>query len=127
MAVVMLEKLGCRVDVASNGHEAVGSADRSPYDLILMDCHMPEMDGYAATAVIRQREARTERHTPIIAMTANAMEGDRDRCLAVGMDDDLTKPVQAEDLTEIVQRWCPLPTPASSNPGCHLPKLGFPC
>src|SRR2546425_6869532 len=87
VAARMLEKLGCRVDVVANGLEAVAACRRIPYDCIFMDCQMPELDGYAATAVIRQQDATTGQHTPIIAMTANAMQGDRDRCVAAGMDD----------------------------------------
>jgi two-component system sensor histidine kinase/response regulator len=76
-----------------------------PYDAVFMDCQMPEMDGYAATAVIRTREAQTGSHVPIIAMTANVMPGDREQCLAAGMDDYVRKPVQAADLVTMLQQW----------------------
>jgi HPt (histidine-containing phosphotransfer) domain-containing protein len=90
---------------------------------------MPEMDGYAATTVIRQRDARSGRHTPIIAMTANALQGDRERCLAAGMDDYISKPVQARDLLMMLQKWLrpqegtPAPAPASEPPGEAVPPL----
>jgi len=105
VAVRMLEKFGCRVDVVTNGLEAVEAAGRIAYHCIFMDCQMPEMDGYEAATAIRQHEAQTGTHVPIIAMTANAMEGDRDRCLAAGMDDYVAKPVQPPTLRETLERW----------------------
>jgi CheY-like chemotaxis protein len=105
VVVRMLEKLGCRVDVVADGHEAVAALDPIAYDLVFMDCQMPELDGFAATAAIRAREAQIGGHVPIIAMTANTMQGDRERCLAAGMDDYVSKPAKAEDLTAILRRW----------------------
>ncbi|MCP9451922.1 MAG: response regulator, partial [Nitrospira sp.] len=104
VAVKMLEKLGCRVDVAGNGKEAVEAMERIRYTLVFMDCQMPEMDGFEATRIIREREGAA-RHTPIIAMTANAMAEDRERCLRAGMDDFLSKPVTAQTLTAVLNRW----------------------
>ena len=100
----LLGKLGCRVDVAANGREAVDMAIQSPDDLIFMDCQMPEMDGYEATGALRRREGAT-RHTPIIAMTAGAMAGDREVCLDAGMDDYLSKPVRGERLREMLCKY----------------------
>jgi PAS domain S-box-containing protein len=105
LAARMLEKLGCRVDVVANGLEAIAACRRIAYDCIFMDCHMPELDGYEATAVIRQQEAATGQHTPIIAMTANAMQGDRERCVAAGMDDYLSKPIQPAAVETVLQHW----------------------
>ena len=117
----LLEKLGLAVDAVANGREAVDAVSKKNYGLILMDCQMPEMDGFEATAVIRNRE-RNNRHTPICALTANAMEGDRERCLAAGMDDYIAKPVSVEKLQEAIDRWIrragnPAAQPASGVAG----------
>ena len=101
----MLEKRGCRVDVVANGLEAVEAVTRIAYDCVFMDCQMPEMDGYVATSMIRQREALTGAHMPIIAMTANTMERDREQCLAAGMDDYISKPVEPHELAAAIQKW----------------------
>ena len=109
----MLEKRGCRVDVVANGLEAVEAVTRITYDCVFMDCQMPEMDGYVATSMIRQREALTGAHIPIIAMTANAMQGDRERCLAAGMAEYISKPVEPHEVAAALQRWSLL---AAGNP-----------
>ncbi len=106
VAVRMLERLGVRAEVAANGREAVDLCAATPYDLIFMDCHMPEMDGYAATAEIRGQTAGGRR-IPIVAMTAEAMEGCRENCLASGMDDYIAKPVRPEHLIDALRRWIP--------------------
>lgn len=103
IAVRLLQKLGCVVDCARDGESAVSLCDRRNYDAILMDCQMPGMDGYEATKVIRGRE--TNARTPIIALTANAMAGDRERCLGSGMDDYLVKPLRDNELAETLSRW----------------------
>ena len=108
MAVRLLEKIGCVVDVAVNGLEAVERVEQSTYDLVFMDCQMPEMDGYEATAEIRRHE-NGSKHIPIIAMTAHAMQGDREKCLRAGMDDYIPKPIKKETLTEIIQKWAVRP------------------
>ncbi len=110
VAVRMFERLGHRVDVAANGLEAVEALSRIAYDLVFMDCQMPEMDGFEATREIRRREqsvSPARRRTPIIAMTANAMQGDREVCLQAGMDDYVSKPVTSEVLAAVFERWRP--------------------
>lgn len=107
----MLEKLGYHADVAANGRAVLEALERTSYDLILMDCQMPEMDGYEATAAIRAREVHTGLHIPIVAMTANAMQGDSEQCLQAGMDDYTSKPIQRDILIALIQRWT---TPDSS-------------
>jgi CheY-like chemotaxis protein/nitrogen-specific signal transduction histidine kinase len=111
----MLRRFGCEVDIAENGRLGVEAAFSRRYDLVLMDCQMPEMDGFEATATIRAREMQaageqsisgsTPRRLPIVALTANAMSGDRERCLAAGMDDYLSKPYNRQQLAELVGRW----------------------
>jgi PAS domain S-box-containing protein len=141
-----LEKLGCRVDIAGSGREAVEALARQPYDLVFMDCQMPEMDGFEATHVIRSAERGTlndeqgegeglsdvqhsalsvhrSRRVPIIAMTANAMGSDRDKCLAAGMDEYLAKPITFEALRKVLHRWLPYDSfgdAPSSKPEGHL-------
>jgi signal transduction histidine kinase/DNA-binding response OmpR family regulator/HPt (histidine-containing phosphotransfer) domain-containing protein/PAS domain-containing protein len=136
LAARMMEKLGYHPHVAGNGQEALAALAKDDYSLILMDCQMPVLDGFEATRIIREREAslgrpaspsqrgeqdtpdeaqdtqekrRTE-HIPIIAVTANAMQGDRTRCLAAGMDDYIAKPIQLELLRKVLKRWAPPPT-----------------
>ena len=101
----MLSKIGCVVDVATDGQEAVQAARTTTYDVIFMDCQMPTMDGFAATRAIRELEEEMGGRVPIVALTANAMKGDREKCLAAGMDDYLSKPVKRSDLEKMVQRW----------------------
>ncbi len=125
LAVHMVERLGYRADVVSNGQEAFEAVMRQPYDLVLMDCQMPDLDGYQATKKIRSREASPVKHEssdkirdlnnellgrfriPIIAMTANAMQGDREKCLEVGMDDYLAKPIKFDLLAQALNAWLP--------------------
>jgi len=106
IAGAMLEKLGLAVTVAADGEEALALLGRQAFDAVLMDCQMPVLDGYAATAAWREIEAREGRpRTPIIALTAHAMEGDREKCLAAGMDDYLAKPVKKEALAAMLEKW----------------------
>jgi CheY-like chemotaxis protein len=105
VAAKILEKLGYRVELAENGKEALAACARRRYDAVLMDGQMPGMDGYEATRRIRERETRGGRRVPIIAMTASAMKGDREKCLEAGMDDYLTKPVTPETVEAVLRKW----------------------
>jgi CheY-like chemotaxis protein/HPt (histidine-containing phosphotransfer) domain-containing protein len=105
----MLTFTGCRVDMVCDGRQALAALAGKHYDMVFMDCQMPEMDGYEATRAIRSREAAagSESHIPVVALTAHAMEGDRNRCLAAGMDDYLTKPFSLEKIQEMLAKWLP--------------------
>lgn len=120
VAVAMLERLGHRVEVAGNGHEAVEAVERFAYDLVLMDVQMPELDGYEATRRIRALPQRAAR-LPIIAMTANALKGDAEKCLAAGMDDYLAKPVSSDALTAMLRKWAGRQQTATAGGGTSPP------
>jgi PAS domain S-box-containing protein len=113
VALRMLARIGCRADVVANGQEAVDAVQRVPYDIVFMDCNMPELDGFAATAAIRASEGK-KHHTVIIAMTANALKGDREKCLSSGMDDYVSKPVSQKELAVVVGRWSAPQQPAGT-------------
>lgn len=118
----LLKKMGAvQLDTAANGLEALECMDKAAYDLVLLDCQMPELDGYAVTARIRERERHTGQHLPIVAMTANAMVGDREKCLKAGMDDYISKPIAPNALADILQRW--LPDDAASSEVVQAPPL----
>lgn len=114
-----LSELDIPYDTVKNGKEALDAVLSNEYGLVLMDCQMPEMDGFAATAAIRKKETRAGRRTPIIAVTAHAMEGDRERCIAAGMDDYLSKPIKPSHLRKIIEHWMPQGGAFSGN------KLAF--
>jgi CheY-like chemotaxis protein/HPt (histidine-containing phosphotransfer) domain-containing protein len=109
VAAAMLRIFGCRVDLASNGREAVEAVSKKSYDLVFMDCQMPVLDGYQATAAIRQfeKEKGVGKNIPIIALTANALEGDREKCLTAGMDDYLSKPFLKSQILAVLTSWFP--------------------
>ncbi|HXE72394.1 MAG TPA: PAS domain S-box protein [Candidatus Nitrosotenuis sp.] len=104
VAAAMLARLGCRVEVASSGREALEKLEAAPYDLLFLDCQMPEMDGYQTVGELRRRQAGRWR-LPVVAVTAHAMVGDRERCLQAGMDDYITKPLKMADLEAALRRW----------------------
>lgn len=114
IAASQLKKLGCTVEVVANGLEVLEALPRAKFDLVFMDCQMPEMDGYEATHAIRLREADTAHPSRwrvparIIALTANAMPGDREKCLAADMDDYISKPMRLAELQAVLERWRPL-------------------
>lgn len=106
VALAMLAKAGYKADVAANGREALEALEQIPYNIVLMDCQMPEMDGFTATRKLRSPDSTVlNRSVPVIAMTANAMAGDRERCMASGMDDYLSKPVKPKELVNILEKW----------------------
>ncbi|MEM7350525.1 MAG: ATP-binding protein [Acidobacteriota bacterium] len=120
IAQLMLERLGCRVDLANDGVEALEALDRQRYDLVLMDCQMPRLDGFRATNEFRRRESDQDQRTPIVALTAHALAGDRERCLAAGMDDFLSKPVALDILWQTLEKWVlkqPAEMPGVGNGG----------
>ena len=120
VAARMLERCGCRVDLVKDGREAVDACRTTAYDLVLMDCQMPAMDGYAATAELRRVDGDA-RHTTVIAMTAHALEGDRERCLAAGMDDYISKPMRHADLVEKLRQWIPAAEAGAAAPAQPRP------
>lgn len=128
----MLDSLGVTHALASNGRAAIEQLAREHFDLVLMDCQMPEMDGFEATATIRarQRADKLDRHLPVVALTANAVEGDRERCLAAGMDDYLSKPFTREHLADVLRLWLPrivpAPTSIAADPSMLSPVPGEP-
>ena len=109
VATAMLRLLGCEIAFAENGEEAVAKAIAKNYDIVLMDCQMPEVDGYEATRRIREweRVQGSEHATPIVALTANALSTDRELCLSAGMSDYLSKPVRIADIKAVIERWLP--------------------
>ena len=140
VAARLLQQMGYRADLAGNGIEALTALDRQPYDLIFMDVMMPEMSGFEATGIIRERQQQSAKHPNyksrivIVAMTANAMHGDREKCLAAGMDDYVAKPVRPEDVRKIIELWgerilqepsVKVVTPAS-NDSLALPSEAIP-
>jgi hypothetical protein len=112
-----LERLGYRAEYASDGREALERIAKEGFDLVFMDCQMPVMDGFQSARAIRKMETRTGQHVPIIALTANALAGDRDDCMAAGMDDYLSKPAGLSDISRILARWLSTPSvmPAALN------------
>ena len=125
VAARMLEKSGFDAHVAENGREALRDLSERSFAAVLMDCQMPELDGYETTREVRRLEQGGQR-TPIIAMTANSMQGDRERCLAAGMDDYLTKPLRAHALKDALTHWISEPAAGSTLPGAALDTNGDP-
>ena len=116
VAARMLERLGCAVDVAANGSEALEAIERTPYRVVFMDCQMPGIDGYEAVRLLRQSELGQSRRVPVVALTANVMPGDEQRCREAGMDGYLAKPIRLGDLQKVLARWLTLPV-RTARPG----------
>ncbi len=133
VATTMLERCGLEVVPAENGREALERLGAQRFDLVLMDCQMPELDGFAATAAWRQEEARRLLpRTPVVALTASAVDDDRARCLAAGMDDYLVKPFEMDELLAVVTRHLPAiptdnPPPMQVFRGFHHPGIAAQC
>jgi signal transduction histidine kinase/DNA-binding response OmpR family regulator/HPt (histidine-containing phosphotransfer) domain-containing protein len=123
LAMRQLEKLGYRAETVENGRQAVDALSKEDFDVVFMDCQMPEMDGFEATSAIREVEG-ARRRTPIVALTANALAGDRARCLAAGMDDYLSKPVSEAEFERILQKWLPKEPLLDANVIAGLRDLG---
>src|SRR5207302_5003653 len=117
-ALGILQIQGYNVTVANHGREALEAHAQGGFDLILMDCHMPEMDGFEATVEIRKREQASDKRVPIIALTANAMAQDREECLNAGMDDHLSKPFSMQTMQDMLDRW--MPRAASQSEAAEL-------
>lgn len=132
VAINFLESFGCTIDLAENGQQAVDLFSRNPYDIIFMDCSMPVMDGYESTRTIRSMESENQ-HIPIIALTAHAMEGDRDACLKAGMDDYIAKPIRKKSMETVLAKYANKKSVISSETGKENqtvespdPKSGYP-
>ncbi|MDG4598104.1 MAG: response regulator [Candidatus Contendobacter sp.] len=123
VALAMLKELGCRSTAVNDGRAALAALEKEPYDLVLMDCQMPVLDGWAATAAWRRRESATgDRRVPIIALTANIVKGIREQCLAAGMDDYLSKPFEQARLVAILNRWLPAAGDSACPPPAASPR-----
>jgi len=107
VALAMLQLMGLSADIAGDGKQALTMLGQKTYDLILMDCKMPVMNGFEATQIIRKRESKDAGHIPIIAVTANSMTGDHQQCLDAGMDDYIAKPFTQKDLAAVIYKWLP--------------------
>jgi CheY-like chemotaxis protein len=119
-AIRLLRSFGLTVDVAANGREAITMTGRAEYAAVFMDCQMPDVDGYTATRVIRRREDPSGPRTPIIALTAHALEGDRERCLAAGMDDYLSKPLRRQSIRDLLGRLSELGAAGQDDDSCDV-------
>ena len=122
LAVRLLEKRGHHVVVAGNGREALAALEKENFDLVLMDVQMPEMDGFEATAAIRDREKGTANRQPVVAMTAHAMKGDRERCLAAGMDGYLSKPIRPQELDNVLEQYVAIRQATANSNGVPEPS-----
>jgi len=114
LILAMLKKIGLSADLAKDGKQALSMLEQKQYDLLLMDCKMPVLNGLETTKIIRKRELNHERHTPIIAVTANAMAGDCQKCLDAGMDDYISKPFTKKALAATIYKWLPQAKPVQS-------------